>query len=75
MRRRKMERGERREERREDERSRMNVGRYVYTGALWWIMFVIGVYALEPGEARLSDVKRPAWSIRLRRMRLKLSER
>lgn len=26
-------------------------------------------------EARLSDVKRPAWSIRLRRMRLKLSER
>jgi len=52
-----------------------HVGRYVYTGALWRIMFVIGVYAAQPGEARLSDVKRPAWSIRLRRMRLKLSER
>lgn len=53
----------------------MHVSRYVYTGALWWIMFVMGVYALEPGEARLSDVKRPARSIRLRRMSLKLSER
>lgn len=59
----------------QEERRTMHVGRYVYTGALWRIMFVIGVYALEPGEARLSDVKRLAWSIRLRRMRLKLSER
>lgn len=58
-----------------EERRMMHDGRYVYTRALWRIMFVIGVYALEPGEARLSDVKRPAWSIRLRRMRLKLSER
>lgn len=64
-------------ERSEEERMWMwmHVGRYVYTGALWWIMFVMGVYALEPGEARLSDVKRPARSIRLRRMSLKLSER
>lgn len=29
-----------------------HVGRYVYTGALWRIMFVIGVYAARSRERR-----------------------